>query len=768
MTRRLPWLGLMLLLAAVGCSDSNDGDGAALDGGAGDVDSGTQPDVDAGNTDVDASVDASQDLCPDDPDKTEPGACGCGVADDSTEDTDNDGDIDCVDTDDDGDGIDDADDSTPLDAKKCGDTDADGCEDCKSGESDPSKDGTDTDGDGVCDARDGVTYHFTTCGTVGMNGPNQEYCDSAYVSTPLEGRVTLDSGYQRFKVPSAGAYKIVARGAAGGTTNHEVLGGFGAEVSGVFTFKKNDELVIVVGQRGVDKPGCSDYGAGGGGGTFVTRKKSGGDLVNIREPVEVEPLLVAGGGGGASDDGQGCAAADQPQKKFNAKTADSGDGMGGVGADVGGGGGYLGDGNNDSTDGGKAFVNGALGSSDYQPGGFGGGSGGYNEGGNGGGYTGGSQHTGVNDTGLASGGTSFTSGDDASAKLRDALGDGEVLIVRIGGVDTDGDTVIDDVDTDSDDPKVCADTDADGCDDCAVKGVPTPKNDGKDTDKNGICDPSFTVKSTFEFGVCGGAGMDGPMQGDCDTAYTSTTLAGDVTVTAGYQRWTVPATGIYRITARGAKGGDANASEFGGNGAMISGLFSLTKNDELVMVVGQQGESQPTCADYGGAGGGASFVTMVMTGGDTVVPLTADVVPLLVAAGGAGASDEDSGCDGLQDPTVYAGSALTIGDGQGGLSEWGEGGGGGGYYGDGESNGGDGGLAFLNGATGASGTFDGGFGGGGGPYNGGGSGGGYTGGTTWGGYVQLGGYSFCDGVGMQGESGENEGDGSILIERLSE
>jgi hypothetical protein len=42
------------------------------------------------------------DLCPDDPDKFDPGICGCGVPDD---DTDEDGEMDCIDTDDDGDGM---------------------------------------------------------------------------------------------------------------------------------------------------------------------------------------------------------------------------------------------------------------------------------------------------------------------------------------------------------------------------------------------------------------------------------------------------------------------------------------------------------------------------------------------------------------------------------------------------------------------------------------------------------------------------------------
>lgn len=53
------------------------------------------------------------DDCPNDPNKTSPGSCGCGVVD---TDTDKDGIADCDDTDDDGDGVADVNDCDPLDA----------------------------------------------------------------------------------------------------------------------------------------------------------------------------------------------------------------------------------------------------------------------------------------------------------------------------------------------------------------------------------------------------------------------------------------------------------------------------------------------------------------------------------------------------------------------------------------------------------------------------------------------------------------------------
>ncbi|MCC7292635.1 MAG: thrombospondin type 3 repeat-containing protein [Phycisphaerales bacterium] len=133
------------------------------------------------------------DGCPDDPGKTEPGVCGCGVPD---TDTDGDGTADCndgcpddpnktdagicgcgvPDTDTDGDGTADCNDGCPEDPNKiepgvcgCGvpdtDTDGDGTADCNDGcPEDPNKTepgvcgcgvpDTDTDGDGVADCED--------------------------------------------------------------------------------------------------------------------------------------------------------------------------------------------------------------------------------------------------------------------------------------------------------------------------------------------------------------------------------------------------------------------------------------------------------------------------------------------------------------------------------------------------------------------------------------------------------------------------------------
>lgn len=120
----------------------------------------TAPVADADNDGILDPCDTSVDQCPGDPNKTEPGQCGCGFAD---TDTDGDGTADCID-------------SCPIDPNKiapgacgCGvpdtDTDGDGTADCNDTcPNDPNKTApgacgcgvpdTDSDGDGVANCHD--------------------------------------------------------------------------------------------------------------------------------------------------------------------------------------------------------------------------------------------------------------------------------------------------------------------------------------------------------------------------------------------------------------------------------------------------------------------------------------------------------------------------------------------------------------------------------------------------------------------------------------
>ncbi|NDB08284.1 MAG: hypothetical protein EBX97_06385, partial [Actinobacteria bacterium] len=63
----------------------------------------------------------------------------------------------------------------------------------------------------------------------------------------------------------------------------------------------------------------------------------------------------------------------------------------------------------------------------------------------------------------------------------------------------------------------------------------------------------------YSFTNAGATGNAGPTQAQVTSAYTSTTLAGAVTVnTQGIQEWIVPATGNYRIKVVGAHGEPAS------------------------------------------------------------------------------------------------------------------------------------------------------------------------------------------------------------------
>jgi hypothetical protein len=233
----------------------------------------------------------------------------------------------------------------------------------------------------------------------------------------------------------------------------------------------------------------------------------------------------------------------------------------------------------------------------------------------------------------------------------------------------------------------------------------------------------------FTFTNCGAIGRNGPTEAQIQGEYNGTNLQGLVTTgwKSGYQKWTVPSTGIYTIEAIGARGGiQPKYTTSPGRGAYIRGEFNLIAGQELTIVVGQPGQDNPT-ADGGTGGGGATFVVA-----DT------NNTPLVIAGGGSGqggdtsgqnASITENGLDG------YGGSGPKTGGsaGSGGLGQWG--GGGGGFDSNGTgSNTKNFGGSFQEGALGGfyANGLEGGFGGGGAVPGGsddkGGGGGGYSGG----------------------------------------
>lgn len=225
----------------------------------------------------------------------------------------------------------------------------------------------------------------------------------------------------------------------------------------------------------------------------------------------------------------------------------------------------------------------------------------------------------------------------------------------------------------------------------------------------------------------------GPTQEQLEIAYQGTSLEGLVTSAAGIQKWIVPATGVYKLTARGANGGCGGdyGTTGGGRGAEIAGTCKLTKGQVLYLLVGQSGQDAP--GDSDGGGGGGSFIVVedinsenFLTYGSEQVAIT----PLLIAGGGGGVSADGRGYDAS---LTEESTGLTVNTKVGYGSDIGNGAGGGGFL----TGGKDGpscygGPSFLSGGAGASGTRRGGFGCGASGYDEyGAGGGGYTGGPGY-------------------------------------
>jgi len=313
--------------------------------------------------------------------------------------------------------------------------------------------------------------------------------------------------------------------------------------------------------------------------------------------------------------------------------------------------------------------------------------------------------------------------------------------------------------------------------------------------------PGVAMAQSYEFTTCGATGSEGPAQGDCDTAYTGSTLDGDVTVSGGIQSWTVPTTGDYRITAVGAAGKSAtNGARDGGRGARISGTFSLNSGDILQIVVGQEGlasdenggggpfvvaESNDDTGAEGPAGSSGAERNGGGGGGSFVVDNSDNA--MLVAGGGGGTRHDAAGdgchanigeyatassgtnffavCNVKSDDLGLGGIALDFLD---------YGSAGAGFNGDGEADHyGQGGRSWSNGMLGGHAGFwnipgDGGFGGGGSGegYNGGGGGGGYSGGDA--GWVAGGGGSFNSGTNQAPAPAVGTGAGQVTIQLIGE
>ena len=118
--------------------------------------------------------------------------------------------------------------------------------------------------------------------------------------------------------------------------------------------------------------------------------------------------------------------------------------------------------------------------------------------------------------------------------------------------------------------------------------------------------------SSHTFTNCGATGKNGPTLSNCTSAYspswTDNTNYFNVPSNAGIQYWTVPSSGTYTIEVWGAQGGNSyNGTNSGGRGARMRGNFTLTEEEILKILVGQQGGQSNGTFYYGGGGGGGSY-----------------------------------------------------------------------------------------------------------------------------------------------------------------
>ena len=299
--------------------------------------------------------------------------------------------------------------------------------------------------------------------------------------------------------------------------------------------------------------------------------------------------------------------------------------------------------------------------------------------------------------------------------------------------------------------------------------------------------------STHTFTTSGVSGQTGPTIAQSRSAYSSTSWANTFLnsgTAQGFQRLTVPSSGLYRVVVAGSQGQNT-PSRTGGNGAVITAIVYLVANETIDIVCGQRITSNTASTNISAGGGGASFIKR-----------NSNNSPLVVAGGGGGAggnwngsNNQTNGSAGATsvdgNPTVPNTSWTSVDDSISGIGNGGRSGssqaptydgvaGGGGWNSKGEDGGNSstGGQRLLDNAVGGTANNDGsnfgGFGGGGGSRNvAGAGGGGYTGGNgaSWTNAPDPGGGGgggsfIASGVSLVSASATNAGQGYVTITKL--
>lgn len=188
-------------------------------------------------------------------------------------------------------------------------------------------------------------------------------------------------------------------------------------------------------------------------------------------------------------------------------------------------------------------------------------------------------------------------------------------------------------------------------------------------DLNAIFLNPYVDFAAITFSNCGATGPIGPTLAQCQATYDAN-VESNLSVNFGYQSYTIPYSGTYRFTVKGASGGVWQTSPMSTTtaassptidgytrlpGATVQGDYYLNANDVITMVIGQGGgDDNDADANCPGAGGG-TFVTL---GTFSNIQAATDSL-LFVAGGGAGC-----GYNSADSPTL----AGTSGRGQSGTS----------------------------------------------------------------------------------------------------